>query len=112
MTFNPRGDIRNRIRFVAEYEDGLLGLFAVPECGLNQGPMPIARIVAREWQDGGYLPLGRIVSVRRLTTEEFMSDVIVSATCRLPPSLFSVSCCFKKRAPAARGRALSGGWLP
>ena len=53
MTLDPRRDIANHIRFVAEYEDGLLGLFAVPECSLSQGPMPIARIVAREWQDGG-----------------------------------------------------------
>ena len=75
MTLNPRRDIANHIRFVAEYEDGLLGLFAVPECSLNQGPMPIASIVAHEWQADGYLPAGKIVSVRRLTTEEFLSDM-------------------------------------
>ena len=79
MTLNPRRDIANHIRFVAEYEDGVLGLFAVPECSLGQGPMDITRIVAREWQDSGYLPQGRIVSVRRLTTEEFMSDVMGGA---------------------------------
>ena len=73
MTLNPRRDIANHIRFVAEYEDGLLGLCAAPECSLNQGPMPIARIVAHEWQADGYLPQGKIVSARRLTTEEFMS---------------------------------------
>ena len=50
----------------------------VPECTLDQGPgkMSIARIVAREWQTDGYLKPGKIKSVRRLTTEEFMSGVM------------------------------------
>ncbi len=38
--------------------------------------MPIARSVAREWQTDGYLKPGKIVSVRRLTTEEFLSGVM------------------------------------
>ena len=58
------------------YEDGSVDHFAIPECSLEQGPMNIARSVAREWQDDGYLKQGKIVSVRRLTTEEFMSDVM------------------------------------
>ena len=51
---------------------------SVPECTLDQGPgkMSMARIVAREWQTDGYLKPGKIVGVRRLTTEEFMSDVM------------------------------------
>ena len=76
MTLDPWRDIRHHVRFVAEYEDGMLGLFAVPKCSLSQGPMDITRIVAREWQADGYLPQGKIVSVRRLTTEEFMSGVM------------------------------------
>ena len=53
-------------------------VFAVPECTLDQGPgkMSIARIVAREWQTDGYLKPGKIVGVRRLTTEEFMSVLL------------------------------------
>ena len=35
----------------------------------------IARIVAHEWQTDGYLKPGTIKRVRRLMTEEFMSDV-------------------------------------
>ena len=54
----------------------VLDVFAVPECSLNQGPMPIARIVAREVADNGYLPPGKIVRVRRLTSEEFMSVLL------------------------------------
>ena len=50
--------------------------FAIPECSLNQGPMNIARSVAREWQTDGYLKPGKIVGVRRLTTEELMSGVM------------------------------------
>ena len=34
--------------------------------------MSIARIVAPEWQTDGYLKLGKIVGVRRPTTEEFL----------------------------------------
>ena len=37
--------------------------------------MPIARIVAREQQADGYLKSGKIVSVRRLTTDEFMDGL-------------------------------------
>ena len=66
MTFTPEADLKNHIRFIAEYEDGSSDVFAVPECSLNQGPMPIARIVAHEWQADGYLPQGRIIAVRRL----------------------------------------------
>ena len=72
----PEGDLTNHIRFIAEYEDGSSDVFAVPECTLDQGPMPIARIVAREWQTDGYLKPGKIVGVRRLTTEEFMSVLL------------------------------------
>ena len=67
MTFTPEADLKNHIRFIAEYEDGV---FAVPECSLNQGPMPIARSVAREWQGDGYLKPGKIVGLRRPTVEE------------------------------------------
>ena len=66
MTFTPEADLKNHIRFIAEYEDGSSDVFAVPECSLNQGPMPIARIVAHEWQADGYLPHGGIIAVRRL----------------------------------------------
>ena len=38
--------------------------------------MSIARIVAHEWQTDGYLKPGTIKRVRRLMTEEFMSDVM------------------------------------
>ena len=78
MTFDPEGDLRNHIRFIAEYEDGSSDVFAVPECTLDQGPgkMSIAHIVAREWQTDGYLKPGKIVGVRRLTTEEFMSVLL------------------------------------
>ncbi len=37
--------------------------------------MGIARIVAHEWQTDGYLKPGKIGSVRRLTTEEFLWDM-------------------------------------
>ena len=52
-------------------------VFAVPECTLDQGPgkMSIARIVAREWQTDGHIKPGKIERVRRLTTEEFLSDM-------------------------------------
>ena len=73
MTVNPEGDLKNHIRFIAEYEDGSVDNFAVPECSLNQGPMPIARIVADEWQADGYLKPGQIERVRRLTTEESLA---------------------------------------
>ena len=78
MTFTPKKDLANHIRFIAEYEDGSSDGFAVPECTLDQGPgkMSIARIVAHEWQTDGYLKPGKIKSVRRLTTEEFMSGVM------------------------------------
>ena len=58
------------------YEDGSVDHFAIPECSLNQGPMNIARSVAREWQTDGYLKPGKIVGVRRLTTEELRSGVM------------------------------------
>ena len=32
MTVNPQGDLKNHIRFIAEYEDGSSDVFAVPEC--------------------------------------------------------------------------------
>ena len=70
MTFTPEKDLANHIRFIAEYEDGSSDVFAVPECSLNQD-----RIVAHEWQADGYLKPGKIISVRRLTTEEFLSDM-------------------------------------
>ena len=35
--------------------------------------MSIARIVAPEWQTDGYLKLGKIVGVRRPTTEESLA---------------------------------------
>ena len=54
-------DLAEHVRFVAMYEDGSIDHFAIPECSLNQGPMPIARSVAREWQTDGYLKLGKIV---------------------------------------------------
>ena len=38
--------------------------------------MPIARVVAHEWQTDGYLKPGTIKRVRMLTTEEFVSDVM------------------------------------
>ncbi len=75
MTVNPEGDLKNHIRFIAEYEDGSSDVFAVPECTLDQGPgkMSIARIVAHEWQADGYLKPGQIERVRRLTTEESLA---------------------------------------
>ena len=50
----------------------------MPECTLRQGPSAagIARLVAGEWQTDGYLKSGKIASVRRLTTEEFMSGMM------------------------------------
>ena len=50
MTFTPEKDLASRIRFIAEYEDGSVDNFAVPECTLDQGPGKIssARIVAHE----------------------------------------------------------------
>ena len=78
MTFTPEKDLANHIRFIAQYEDGSVDNFAVPECILDQGPgkMGIAHIVAHEWQTDGYLKPGKIVGVRRLTTEEFMSVLL------------------------------------
>ena len=73
MTFTPEKDLANHIRFIAEYEDSSSDVFAVPECSLDQGPMSIARIVAREWQTDGYLKPGKIRGVRRPTTEEFLA---------------------------------------
>ena len=54
---------------------------AGPTPALDQGPgkMSIARIVAHEWQTDGYLKPGKIKRVRRLTTDEFMSDVMGGA---------------------------------
>jgi hypothetical protein len=53
-------------------------VLAAPQATLDQGPgaAGIARIVAGEWQRDGYLKPGTIVSVRRLTTEEFLSDIM------------------------------------
>ena len=64
MTFTPEKDFAEHVRFIAEYEDGTTDVFAIPECSLNQGPMPIARTVAREWQTDG-----------RPTVHEFFGDV-------------------------------------
>ena len=64
MTFTPEADLKNHIRFIAEYEDGSSDVFAVPECPLQQGPMQrIARFVAREWQRDGFIKPGKIVGL-------------------------------------------------
>jgi hypothetical protein len=48
-----------------EYDDGSTEMFAVPELPLSRDRESggIARIVAREWQNDGYLKPGRIVRV-------------------------------------------------
>ena len=76
MTFTPEADLKNHIRFIAEYEDGSSDGFAVPECTLDQGPgkMSIARIVAHEWQTDGYLKPGKIVGLPWLPRAEFVQN--------------------------------------
>jgi hypothetical protein len=55
------------IRFIAEYEDGSKHFFAVPQWTLEQGlgRYSIARILAYEWQQDGYLKPGKIARVYR-----------------------------------------------
>ena len=55
---------RDRVRFVAEYEDGGICEFSIDRWTLSLGEYA-ARIIALEWQERGDLPAGRIKSVRR-----------------------------------------------
>ena len=85
MTFTPEKDLAEHVRLIAVFEDGTTDVFAIPECSLEQGPMPIARIVAHEWQTDGYIKPGKIVGVRRLMTEEFLSDMFGAAGSQILP---------------------------
>ena len=68
MTFTPEKDLTSGVRFFVQYEDGAEDVIAVPLCTLEQGPREgwesIARIVAREWMEDGYIKPGRIVKAR------------------------------------------------
>lgn len=52
------------VRFKAVYEDGSSAIFSLPLFDLRSGDH-IARVIAREMQDGGRLPPGKIISVER-----------------------------------------------
>jgi hypothetical protein len=52
------------VSFVVEYEDGRTSSITIDQYTLRTGDH-VARIVAREWQDAGRIPAGKIKSVRR-----------------------------------------------
>jgi hypothetical protein len=53
------------VAFVATYDDGRSELFNIDKFTLRSGD-GIAKSIAGEWQRGGRLPAGKIVSVKRL----------------------------------------------
>ena len=68
MTFTPKEDLASGVLFVVEYQDGAEDVIAVPHSTLEQGPREgwdsIARIIAREWMEDGYIRPGEIARVR------------------------------------------------
>ena len=54
----------DRVQFVVEYEDGRHALMWIDRWTLNQGDH-VAPIVAREKQEAGEIPEGKIESVKR-----------------------------------------------
>ena len=54
----------NRVMFVVEYEDGRITEFSIDRWTLSLGDYA-ARIIVRERQEKGDLPLGEIKAVRR-----------------------------------------------
>ena len=55
---------RDRVRFVAEYEDGRSCEFSIDRSTMSLGEYA-AKIIARERQETGDLPQGQIKAVRR-----------------------------------------------
>ena len=68
MTFTPKEDLASGVLFVVQYQDGGEDMIAVPRSTLYQGPREgwdsIARIIAREWMEDGYIRPGEIARVR------------------------------------------------
>ena len=52
------------VTFIVEFEDGETAMIAIDNFTLRTGDH-IARIIAKEWQDGGRLPAKPIKSVKR-----------------------------------------------
>jgi hypothetical protein len=69
--FSGRGDLAMvkktnfDVVFVATYDDGRSESFNIDKFTLRSGDH-VARLIAGEWQPGGRLPAGKIVSVKRL----------------------------------------------
>jgi hypothetical protein len=57
------------VRFIVEYEDGGTCPMSIDRFTLRSGDH-VARIIAREKQDGGQLPKGAIKAVRRAGPNE------------------------------------------
>ena len=68
MTFTPTEDLALGVLFVVQYEDGGEDVIGVPRSTLLQGPREgwdsIARIIAGEWMEDGYIRPGEIARVR------------------------------------------------
>jgi len=65
----PEPMTRNRVAFVAEYEDGRTVEFSIDRWTLSLGEYAV-RIIARERQEKGDLPPGEIRTVRRRRSPE------------------------------------------
>jgi hypothetical protein len=52
------------IAFIVQYKDGRTAFITIDRFTLRNGDH-IARTIAREWQQGGRIPEGKIVSVKR-----------------------------------------------
>ena len=59
----------NRVIFVVEYQDGRTSEFSIDRSTLSLGDYA-AKIIARERQEKGDLPLGEIKAVRRNRSSE------------------------------------------
>ena len=73
MTVTPDSDLVKYPRYLVEYLDGGQDVFAVDDFTLQQGPSSgmgaMLAIIAREWQDDGYLKEGEIVAIQRVPTD-------------------------------------------
>jgi hypothetical protein len=54
----------NRVTFVVEYEDGRTAEFSIDNWTLSLGDYAV-RLIARERQEKGHLPLGTVKMIRR-----------------------------------------------
>jgi len=70
MTLSHESDLANYPRYLVQFDDGSLDIFACPDTTLEQGRPEgwgsLLKTVAREWQDDGYLRQGKIMGIWRL----------------------------------------------